>query len=104
MAHARRKFKEAEAEGEAPLSILRQVAELYAIEKRLRKNDSDVETIYTVRQEQLLPVLEALYDQLLQTRKDVPPAQPDGQGLRLCPGPMGRAARVYSGRVFADRQ
>ena len=87
MAHARRKFKEAESEGQAPLSILREIAKLYGIEKRLRESDSDAEEIHTIRQEESLPLLEGLYERILQTRKAVLPRSLTG---RACDYALGQ--------------
>lgn len=87
MAHARRKFKEAESEGQAPLRILGQIAKLYAIEKSLREDADDAGTIYTIRQRKSLPLLEELYEQILNTRKEVLPRSLTG---RACDYALGQ--------------
>ena len=87
MAHARRKFKEAESEGQAPLTILRGIAKLYGIEKRLRETDSDAEEIYTIRQQESVPLLEGLYERILQIRKEVLPRSLTG---RACDYALGQ--------------
>ena len=76
MAHARRKFKEAESEGQAPLNILQQIAKLYGIEKRLREDGNDAETIYAIRQRESLPLLEEFYSMVVSCeRHSIDPSQ-----------------------------
>ena len=79
MAHSRRKFKEAEGEGEAPLTILKIMAELYAIEKALRDSDASFDETYVVRQKEALPILDKLYEKIQTVRQEVLPQSLTGK-------------------------
>jgi hypothetical protein len=75
MAHARRKFYEARAEGEDPQWMLLQMQKLYAIEARLRDSRAGPESIKRERQEHSLPILNQAkqrLDELLARRKHLP--------------------------------
>ena len=77
MAHARRKFKEAEKEGEIPLSILKLFAQLYVVEKQL--HSAHHEEVNTVRQTVSLPIMQELYQTVMAARKDVLPQSLTGK-------------------------
>ena len=87
MAHLRRKFREAESEGQAALTILRQIARLYGIEKRLREDGSAAEAIYLIRQRESLPLLERLYESILKARQEALPRSLTG---RACDYALGQ--------------
>lgn len=61
MAHARRYFFQAKDAAPLAETALGYFAQLYNIERQLKLNESDVEEIKATRQEQSLPILEALF-------------------------------------------
>lgn len=75
LAHMRRKFFEAQAEGEDPQWVLGQVQQLYQIEARLREARAGPEEVMRTRQEHSAPVMErikARMEQLHHSRKHLP--------------------------------
>jgi len=64
MAHVRRKFFEARAEGEDPQWVLGQIQRLYRIEARLREARAGPIEIRQTRQEESQAILEALHHRL----------------------------------------
>ena len=75
MAHARRKFFEAKAEGEDPQWVLGQIQRLYQIEARLREARAGPAEVRQTRQQQSALIMEqtkARLDQLQATRKHRP--------------------------------
>ena len=71
MAHARRKFFELHAANQNPIAAeaLLRIAELYAIETRVRDLDGDARQ--RLRAEEAVPKLQAMHDWLQLTRKSV---------------------------------
>ena len=75
MAHVRRKFFEAKAEGEDPAWFLLQIQKLYRIECRLRDCRAGPDIIRSERQTHSLPILQQTknrLDDLLARRKHLP--------------------------------
>jgi transposase len=75
MAHARRYFYDAKAEGEDALWVLLQMQKLYHIETRLRDSRAGPELIRTERQTHSLPILQQIktrLDDLVARRKHLP--------------------------------
>jgi hypothetical protein len=75
MAHARRKFFEAQAEGEDARWVLLQMQQLYRIEAEMREARAGPLEKRTRRQESSLPILEAIQSRLQslqQSRKHLP--------------------------------
>ena len=75
MAHLRRKFFEAKAEGEDPAWFLLQIQKLYRIETRLRDCRAGPDSIRSERQTHSLPLLQQIktrLDDLLARRKHLP--------------------------------
>jgi transposase/regulator of replication initiation timing len=66
MAHARRKFFEAKAEGEDPQWVLAQVQQLYRIEARLREARAGPEEVLSTRQQHSAPIMAAIKARLEQ--------------------------------------
>jgi transposase len=64
MAHARRKFYEAQEEGEDARWVLAQMQALYRIEARMREARAGPLEIRTARQEHSKPILEAIHARL----------------------------------------
>ena len=85
-AHARRRFKEAQHEGERPLKILQQISALYAIEKKLREESAAEEQIKEERQNHAKPILNELYERILETRREVLPQSLTGKACEYSLG------------------
>jgi transposase len=71
----RRKFFEAQAEGEDPQWVLGQVQQLYQIEARLREARAGPEEVLRTRQEHSAPIMERLkarLEQLHHSHKHLP--------------------------------
>ena len=64
LAHARRKFFEAKAEGADPQWVLAQMQQLYQIEARLREARAGPLEVRAVRQEQSIPLLARIKERL----------------------------------------
>jgi hypothetical protein len=64
MAHARRKFFEAQAEGEDARWVLLQMQQLYRIEAEMREARAGPLEVRTRRQQQSVPILEAIHARL----------------------------------------
>jgi hypothetical protein len=75
LAHMRRKFFEAQAEGADPQWVLAQVQQLYQIEARLREARAGPEEVLRTRQEHSAPLMERIkvrLDELQRSRKHLP--------------------------------
>jgi transposase len=75
LAHARRKFFEARAEGEDPQWVLAQIQQLYQIEARLRDARAGPAEVLQARQQQSLPIIarvKSKLDALQASRKHRP--------------------------------
>lgn len=66
MAHMRRKFFEAKAEGPDPQWVLAQVQQLYRIEARLREARAGPEEVLSTRQQYSAPIMERTHSKLEQ--------------------------------------
>jgi transposase len=64
LAHARRKFFEAKAEGEDPQWVLSQMQQLYAIEARLREARAGPQEALAARRQHSAPIMEHIKDRL----------------------------------------
>lgn len=64
LAHARRKFYEAKAEGEDPQWVLAQMQQLYRIEARLREARASPEEVQRERQSQSAPIMARIKDRI----------------------------------------
>ena len=75
LAHMRRKFFEAQAEGADPQWVLAQVQQLYQIEARLREARAGPKEVLRTRQEHSAPIMErikARLEELQRSRKHLP--------------------------------
>lgn len=75
LAHARRKFFEAQAEGGDARWVLEQTQQLYRIEAKLREARAGPMEVRAVRQEHSAPILEGIHHKLQslqQSRKHLP--------------------------------
>ena len=75
LAHMRRKFFEAKAEGADPQWVLTQVQQLYQIEARLREARAGPDEVSRIRQERSAPVMERVkvrLEELQRSRKHLP--------------------------------
>lgn len=75
LAHARRKFFEAQAEGEDARQVLEQMQQLYRIEARLREARAGPMEVRAARQEHSTPIMERIHHKLQslqQSRKHLP--------------------------------
>lgn len=82
-AHARRKFHAAKDHDPAMLDVLSRIGRLYAIEDRLRRAAVSVEERLRIRQQESVPILDALHDLLnsWQTRQSFLPRSSAGQAI-----------------------
>lgn len=75
LAHARRKFFEAQAEGEDARWVLAQMQQLYQIEARLRQARAGPGEVHSTRQQHSVPIMERIrsrIDHLQASRKHLP--------------------------------
>lgn len=75
LAHMRRKFFEAQAEGADPQWVLAQVQQLYQIEARLREARAGPDEVLRTRQEHSAPIMERIkvrLEELQRSRKHLP--------------------------------
>ena len=75
LAHMRRKFFEAQAEGADPQWVLAQVQQLYQIEARLREARAGPKEVLRTRQEHSAPIMERIkvrLEELQRSRKHLP--------------------------------
>jgi transposase len=70
LAHARRKFFEAKAEGEDPQWVLQQIQKLYQIEAQLREARASPTEVRARRQEQSTPILERIKTKLQELQQN----------------------------------
>ena len=105
MAHVRRKFFEAKAEGEDPSWFLLQIQRLYQIETRLRDCRAGPGTIQSERRTHSLPLLNQIkirLDALLARRKHLPQSL-TGQALTYALGQWDKlSVFLQDGRVQID--
>ena len=105
MAHVRRKFFEAKAEGEDPSWFLLQIQRLYQIETRLRDCRAGPGTIQSERRTHSLPLLNQIkirLDELLARRKHLPQSL-TGQALAYALGQWDKLlVFLQDGRVQID--
>jgi transposase len=82
MAHARRKFVEAE-KNDAPRAayVLGQLQKLYALERKGKEDKLDEQAFLTLRQQQAVPILEQLKAWLLENYQQVTPQSPIGKAI-----------------------
>ena len=70
-AHCRRKYREAqEFEPNRPKPVIDWIKKLYATEKKIRKESLTFEQAYTLRQKESVPVLDNIYQYLLEQKAD----------------------------------
>ena len=82
MAHARRKFDEAlENDKELASHVLTQMQKLYALEQTGRDQSLSVEELYSLRQQQALPILESLKAWMMDAYSKVIPQSTIGKAL-----------------------
>jgi hypothetical protein len=82
MAHARRKFVEAEKnDPNRAAYVLGQLQKLYALERKAKEEQLDQQAFLTLRQEQAVPILEQLQAWLLENYQQVTPKSPIGQAI-----------------------
>jgi transposase len=82
MAHARRKFVEAEKnDPQRAAYVLGQLQKLYALEREAKEEQLDQPALLTLRQQQALPVLEQLKTWLEENYQQVTPKSPIGQAI-----------------------
>lgn len=106
MAHARRKFFEAQAEGEDARWVLAQMQQLYRIEAKLREARAGPLEIRAVRQQQSQPILDAIHarlQSLQQSRKHLPRNSLTGVAIGYALGQWDKlCVYVRDGRVQID--
>lgn len=82
MAHARRKFDEALENDKEPAGyVLTQMQELYAIEQTGREQSLSVQELYSLRQQQALPILKSLKTWMMDAYSKVVPQSTIGKAL-----------------------
>lgn len=82
VAHARRKFDEAKDNDlERAVYVLTEMQKLYAIERKVKAEQLSAEQIYTVRQEQAVPILNGLKVWMMENYQAVLPKSAIGQAL-----------------------
>ncbi|MEX2671894.1 MAG: IS66 family transposase [Phycisphaeraceae bacterium] len=81
-AHARRKFHdERNSDAQRSHHVLGMIRQLYAIEKRAKKEELDAGQITALRQEQAKPILDQLHKYLMSERDAVLPQSPMGEAI-----------------------
>lgn len=82
-AHARRKFHQAKDYDAGMVEVLARIGKLYVIEERLRRAAASVEDRLRVRQQESLPILNALYELLTEwkVRQRYLPKSSAGQAI-----------------------
>jgi hypothetical protein len=105
LAHVRRKFFEARAEGEDAAWVLAEIQKLYRIEARLRESRAGPDIILTEHQLHSAPILQSLktrLDDLLARRKHVP-RSPSGEAITYALGQWDKLqVFLTDGRVQPD--
>lgn len=82
MAHARRKFEQAlENDRERASHVMTEIQRLYAIERMVREEELDIEATLKVRQQQAIPILDALKEWLDREYDQVLPASVIGKAI-----------------------
>ncbi|NJN28955.1 MAG: IS66 family transposase [Cyclobacteriaceae bacterium] len=82
MAHGRRMFVEAQNNDPDRAShFLTQIQHVYHLEKIARENHYSQEQIYQMRQQQALPILNDLYEWMVNNVQEVTPKSPIGQAI-----------------------
>ncbi len=105
MAHARRKFFEAKAEGADPQWVLGQMQQLYQIEARLREARAGPEEVQSTRQEQSAPIMARIKARLehLQASHTHRPRSLTGEAIRYALNQWAKLCVFLSdGRVHID--
>ena len=105
IAHMRRKFFEAKAEGEDPQWVLAQLQQLYQIEARLREARAGPEEVLSTRQQHSTPIMERIEARLehLQAKHTHRPRSLTGEALSYALNQWAKL-RVFlrDGRVQID--
>ena len=105
IAHMRRKFFEAKAEGEDPQWVLAQLQQLYQIEARLREARAGPEEVLSTRQQHSTPIMERIQARLehLQAKHTHRPRSLTGEALSYALNQWAKL-RVFlrDGRVQID--
>ena len=82
MAHARRKFVEAEKnDPHRAAHVLSQLQKLYALERKKEEGQLEEQAFLALRQEQSVPILQELKAWLLENYQQVTPKSPIGQAI-----------------------
>ena len=82
MAHARRKFDEAQGNDKVRAEYaLTAIQKLYAVEREAKKDAVTPEHLYALRQQKSIPVLESLKEWMIENYKSVLPQSPIGQAI-----------------------
>ena len=82
MAHARRKFDEAlENDKDRAAYVLTQMQKLYALEQTGREQSLSIEELYSLRQQQALPIVESLKTWMMDAYSKVIPQSTIGKAL-----------------------
>ena len=105
LAHARRKFFEAQAEGEDARWVLAQMQQLYQIEARLRQARAGPGEVHSTRQQHSVPIMERIRSKLdpLQARRKHLPRSLTGEAISYALNQWAKLS-VYlrDGRVQID--
>jgi transposase len=105
MAHARRKFFEAQAEGEDSRWVLARMQQLYRIEERLRQARAGPEEVLQTRQKESRPIIEKIQQRLeaLATSGKHFPRSLTGGAIRYALAQWGKlCVFIEDGRVQLD--
>ena len=104
MAHARRKFVEAQHnDPDRANHVLNELQKLYAVEKQAREKEYSVAQRYTLRQKRAVKVMEDLYEWLIENRPHVLKQSPIGKAIDYTLGRWHLLKRYLDeGRVEID--
>jgi transposase len=104
MAHARRKFVEAEKnDPQRAAHMLGQLQKLYALERRKEEDMLDEQAFLALRQEQAVPILQQIKTWLLENYQQVTPKSPIGQAIAYAlPRWEKLSAYLLDGRLRID--
>lgn len=82
LAHARRKFEQAlENDRERASHVMTEIQRLYTIERRIREEELDIEATFRLRQQEAIPILDALKEWLDREYDQVLPASVIGKAI-----------------------
>jgi hypothetical protein len=104
-AHARRKFHQAKDYDDGMVDVLSRIGRLYAIEERLRRAAARVEDRLRVRQQESLPILNALHELLTQwkARQRYLPKSSAGRAITYTLGIWNKLCLfAHDGRIEID--